>query len=207
MSSSSALLIATVSVQDKVPKFVEKYNCTVQMIERLINEPQLEQQLGLYHKIFVICPVTLDQLYTIFTHAEKGGALWYSEEDALLLTGCIDVVKATTNDILSGLYCGSVPDYDLEMEEQLLLTEEDKKKPIYENGQAKRQPCANCTCGLKEELDNKIKVDTKEISKNGCGNCSLGDAFRCASCPYLGMPAFKSGEEVALKGMFAEDDI
>ncbi|NWR76850.1 CPIN1 protein, partial [Centropus unirufus] len=84
-----------------------------------------------------------------------------------------------------------------------LLDSEDLKKPDPSSLRApsckemgKKKACKNCTCGLAEELEQEKK---NSQPKSACGNCYLGDAFRCASCPYLGMPAFKPGEKILLK--------
>ncbi|TNV81219.1 hypothetical protein FGO68_gene2494 [Halteria grandinella] len=63
------------------------------------------------------------------------------------------------------------------------------------------KPCENCTCGRKELEDGKVTKQELETGavQSSCGKCYLGDAFRCASCPYLGQPAFEPGDKVTLK--------
>ncbi|KAJ8713579.1 hypothetical protein PYW07_013949 [Mythimna separata] len=85
------------------------------------------------------------------------------------------------------------------IDDSQLLDENDLKKPDQSSLRVcattgKRKACADCSCGLAEEL----KGEVKETPKSSCGSCYLGDAFRCATCPYLGMPAFKPGEKVKL---------
>ncbi|XP_055852151.1 anamorsin homolog [Episyrphus balteatus] len=95
-----------------------------------------------------------------------------------------------------------------------LLDEEDKAKPNPESLRVcgttgKRKACKDCSCGLAEELEaekTKVAVETKN-AKSSCGSCYLGDAFRCSTCPYLGMPAFKPGEKVQLAGNLLKADL
>eukprot|EP00002_Diphylleia_rotans_P011416 TRINITY_DN2258_c0_g1_i1.p2 TRINITY_DN2258_c0_g1~~TRINITY_DN2258_c0_g1_i1.p2 ORF type:complete len:206 (+),score=56.34 TRINITY_DN2258_c0_g1_i1:196-813(+) len=110
----------------------------------------------------------------------------------------------------------SLPADDEELvDEDALLDQEDLKKPTLPvacGDKPVRKACKNCTCGLAEQEngeESKVKLTAEDLQngpKSSCGNCSLGDAFRCPGCPYLGMPAFKPGEKVALAGSFLSDD-
>ncbi|CAH2266375.1 jg9139 [Pararge aegeria aegeria] len=101
------------------------------------------------------------------------------------------------DDTVEEAWAGSNDDEIIDSD--VLLDEDDLIKPDQQSLRVcattgKRKACADCSCGLAEEL----KGETKDTPKSSCGSCYLGDAFRCATCPYLGMPAFKPGEKVML---------
>jgi len=107
-------------------------------------------------------------------------------------------------------------------------------EPVVSGAPRRKKACKNCSCGLRELeeaellasktvlLDGSQEGEAIEVSHeererlvraaraapkatSSCGSCFLGDAFRCASCPYLGLPAFKPGEKVQID--FGMDDI
>ncbi|KAK0388657.1 hypothetical protein NLU13_4900 [Sarocladium strictum] len=119
------------------------------------------------------------------------------------------------------------------IDEDTLLTDADLKRPIVQPPECqpkagkRRRACKDCTCGLAEQLKsedearraqadadlNAMKLDADDLNEldftvqgktGSCGNCSLGDAFRCDGCPYIGLPAFKPGEEVRLLNNVAQ---
>jgi hypothetical protein len=124
------------------------------------------------------------------------------------------------DDIITG------EDDDL-IDEDELITEADLARPVIQPAECQPKPgkrrraCKDCTCGMKERLEaedaakrsssdktlNSLKLDADDLAEvdftvqgkvGSCGNCALGDAFRCDGCPYVGLPAFKPGEEVRL---------
>ncbi|KAI1285269.1 Anamorsin -like protein [Halotydeus destructor] len=116
-------------------------------------------------------------------------------------------MKLNLDNIVASTNVWTLKDGDEELiNEDELLDEEDLKKPDPESlrvcgSTGKRKACADCSCGLAEELASeevqKVRENTQN-AKSSCGSCYLGDAFRCAGCPYRGMPAFKPGEKVTI---------
>lgn len=118
------------------------------------------------------------------------------------------------------------------IDESTLLKEEDLARPTLikrEDCDVKttRRACKNCTCGLREVLlqekddlaesfgerktttttpnGKKLRTISSGAVTSSCGNCYLGDAFRCSSCPYLGMPAFEPGQKVTIPDTMGDD--
>ena len=84
--------------------------------------------------------------------------------------------------------------------EEELLTESDKKSKTAKaklDCTTRRRACKNCVCG-RAELEAKLIAEGKDLPDDdgppvgGCGSCAKGDAFRCATCPYRGQPAWTS---------------
>lgn len=100
------------------------------------------------------------------------------------------------------------------IEEEDLLTAEDLERPAgavggddCEVGAAGKKACADCTCGRAEGEVKKLTKEMVENPTSGCGSCALGDAFRCAGCPYRGLPAFEMGKKIELPADFLLADL
>jgi len=76
-----------------------------------------------------------------------------------------------------------------------------------------KKACQNCSCGRAErEITGeaqRVRLTLSMIENPGldssCGSCGLGDAFRCAGCPYIGLPTFTPGQQIKLPDDFYQE--
>jgi hypothetical protein len=103
------------------------------------------------------------------------------------------------------------------LDDEELLTEDDRQRPVVSKQDdcelgpgGARKACKNCTCGRADAEAKGEKVtltqDMLDNPQSSCGNCSLGDAFRCAGCPYRGLPSFEPGKKITLPADFLTAD-
>ncbi|KFH49049.1 Fe-S cluster assembly protein-like protein [Hapsidospora chrysogenum ATCC 11550] len=158
---------------------------------------------------------------------QKDGSFEKAAEEAVAVPLKLGKKKTTVNKPVQINLDDIDGDDDL-IDEEDLLTADDRNKIVQppECRPApgrRRRACKDCTCGLAERMAgedgerqdkatadlNALKLSADQLNDDevdftvqgkvgSCGSCSLGDAFRCATCPYIGLPAFKPGEEVQI---------
>ncbi|ODN83048.1 Fe-S cluster assembly protein DRE2 [Cryptococcus amylolentus CBS 6039] len=92
--------------------------------------------------------------------------------------------------------CGLKELEDQEAEQSAAAVKEAQKAFFLEGDDDIPEALKTATVGVEGVWPVAKRAEAKKTSS--CGSCYLGDAFRCGSCPYLGLPPFKPGEKVSL---------
>jgi hypothetical protein len=116
--------------------------------------------------------------------------------------------EADVDDLGGG---GGLEDEDALLMDDVVMTGPEVAAASGTDCSTKPRACKNCSCGRAEaeaEADRAaVKLTEEEVKdfSSSCGNCFKGDAFRCASCPFRGAPAFEAGQEDKVLLSMADD--
>ena len=97
-------------------------------------------------------------------------------------------IKLDDTDLIDDLIDDLVDEDDLLSSYDLLMSGLTKPNKITKKDcQKSRRACKNCSCGRADKsTENKSKTSKTSM----CGNCHLGDGFRCDTCPSKGLSPF-----------------
>mmetsp|Transcript_14796 Transcript_14796/g.48475 ORF Transcript_14796/g.48475 Transcript_14796/m.48475 type:complete len:274 (+) Transcript_14796:32-853(+) len=123
--------------------------------------------------------------------------------------------------VMSAWQASAEDDGELVDEDELLTEAEMEQKGTAGEGcgPGTKKACKNCTCGRAEgkmeaeETGPAVKIELDESGvpvapvSSACGSCGLGDAYRCAGCPYLGLPKFETNPANAAVKLSLADDL
>jgi len=134
-----------------------------------------------------------------FGRASAGVPALLVDEDALLAAdaGAVDSVSKaaggceTKRRACKNCSCGRAQREEAETNGEGILAKGVASAPMTESKQGDGE---EAQAGDASVLAAAAQAATgTDAPTSACGNCFRGDAFRCSSCPYKGLPAFKPG--------------